>query len=128
MSLIGVPFNEVLGLWPGASKLLNRAIEMSGGRLSQTTVLEALLNREMQLWLAPEGAMVTQIKTYPTGMKVVILLLVGGTMSKWLHFLPEIEAWAHSLGCSVAEIEGRKGWARILKDWTETTVSLERRL
>lgn len=120
MSLIGVPFNEVLGVWPEASKFLNRSIEMSGGRLSQATVLEALLNRETQLWLAPEGALVTQIATYPTGMKVVILLLVGGTMSKWLHLLPEIEEWARAEGCETSELpRGRKGWSRVLKGWNE---------
>ena len=128
MSLVGVPFDRVMAAWPEASKLLNRSIEMSGGRLSQITVLDGLLNREMQLWLAPEGAMVTQIVTYPTGIKVMALLLVGGTMSKWLHLLPQVEAWAKAQGCEVSELpRGRKGWVKMLKDYN-SMIFMEKRL
>jgi hypothetical protein len=126
--LTGVPHNKVLSVWPLASRLLKKSIEISGGRLSHITVLDALLNREMQLWLAPEGAMVTQIVTYPTGLKVVSLLLVGGTMRKWLHLLPQIEEWAKSKGCEVSEMSrGRKGWIKMLKDYN-SMVFMEKRL
>jgi hypothetical protein len=126
MSLVGVPHNKVLSVWPTASKLLNKSIEMSGGRLSHITVLDALLNREMQLWLAPEGAMVTQIVTHPAGLKALLLLLAGGTMG--LHHLPKIEDWARSKGCEVSELpRGRKGWTRVLKGY-KTMVFMEKRL
>ena len=128
MSLVGVPFDRVMVAWPEASKLLNQSIEMSGGRLSQITVLDALLNREMQLWLAPKGAMVTQIITYPTGLKAMALLLVGGTMNKWLHLLPQVEAWAKTEGCEISELpRGRKGWVKMLKDYN-SMVFMEKRL
>jgi hypothetical protein len=126
--LTGIPHSEVLKVWPHASDLLNKSIEMSGGRLSQATVLDALLNREMQLWLAPEGAMVTQIVTYPTGIKVMLLLLVGGVMEKWLHLLPQVEAWGRSKGCDISELpRGRKGWSKVLKDYN-MMVFMEKRL
>jgi len=101
---------------------------MSGGRLSHITVLDALLHREMQLWLADGGALVTQVVTYPTGMKVVSLLLVGGEMDKWLHLLPEIEFWAKSEGCEVSELpRGRRGWTKILEGYN-SMVFMEKRL
>ena len=128
MSLAGVPYDKVLSAWPQASDLLNKSIEMSGGRLSHITVLDGLLNREMQLWLAPEGALVTQIVTYPTGLKVMSLLLVGGIMSEWLHLLPKIEEWARAEGCDVSEMSrGRKGWMKMLKDYN-SMVFMEKRL
>ena len=128
VTLIGVHHTKIMRMWPKASKLLNRSIEMSGGRLSQITVLDGLLNREMQLWLAPEGALVTQIVTYPTGLKVMALLLVGGTMGKWLHLLPKIEAWGRAEGCEVSELgRARKGWVKMLKDYN-SMVFMEKRL
>ena len=72
--------------------------------------------------------MVTQIATYPTGLRAVMLLLAGGVMDKWLHFLPEIEAWAVSCGCEISEMpRGRKGWTKILKDYN-SMVFMEKRL
>ena len=91
-------------------------------------MLDGLLNIEMQLWLAPEGAMVTQIVTYPTGMKAMSLLLVGGTMSKWLHLLPQVETWAKTEGCEISELpRGRKGWVKMLKDYN-SMIFMEKRL
>lgn len=127
-NLVGIPYDKVLEEWPKASRLLRRSIEMSDGRLSHITVLDALLNREMQLWLAPQGAMVTQVVTYPTGLKVMLLLLVGGVMKSWLHLLPQVEDWAREQGCEMSELpRGRKGWARILKGYG-TMVFMEKQL
>ena len=128
MSLVGVPSDKIVGIWPHAFPLLKRSIEMTNGRLSYITVLGDLVNRDMQLWLAPNGAMVTQIVTYPTGLKALVLVLVGGEMNKWLHFLPEIEKWGKDKGCEVSEMpRGRKGWTKMLKDYN-TMIFMEKRL
>ena len=126
--LVGVPYDKIRSVWLQASELLDRSIEMSNGRLNHTTVLDGLLNREMQLWLAPEGALVTQIVTYPTGLKTLMLVLVGGEMGKWFHLLPQIEQWGREQGSSISEMpRGRKGWARMLKDYN-SMVFMEKRL
>lgn len=123
----GVPSSEVPDVWPVVSKILDPAIKRSGGRLSRASVLEGLLKREMQLWLAVDGeilgAMVTQIATHPTGLKVLVGLLVGGKdLKRWVHLWPHIEDWGRSLGCEVAEMpRGRGGWTRVFKDWNAMT-------
>ena len=126
-SVNGIPADRVHMAWPEAREYLLPAIERTGGRLDESSVLSALLKREMQLWMAERGAMVTEVITYRTRLKAAQIVLVGGKMDKWLHLLPVIESWAQSLGCDVIETDGRKGWSRIL-DWAETTVHLERRL
>jgi hypothetical protein len=123
----GVPASEVPDVWPSIKKFLDKPIELSNGRLSNLSVLDALLEREMQLWLAVDkevlGAMVTQIVTYPTGLKVLSVVLIGGKeMNKWIHLWPQIEEWGKSHGCKVVEIpRGRWGWSRVLKDWNAMT-------
>lgn len=125
MNLVGVHSTEVHDHWLTVREILDPAIKRSGGRLSKASVLEGLLNREMQLWLAVDegirGAAVTQIAIHPTGLKVLSALLVSGTgFGKWEHLWDEIEDWARTMGCRKSEIpRGRKGWARRLKGWTE---------
>ena len=128
LSVEGVPFDLVHTVWEDVRELLIPAMERSGGRLDESSVLKSLLKREMQLWIAPGGAMVTQIATYPTGLKAAILLLAGGEMDKWLHFLPEIEDWARHAGCDVCELpRGRKGWTKMLTEY-RTMVFMEKKL
>lgn len=123
----GVPASEVPDVWPSIKKFLDKPIELSNGRLSNLSVLDALLEREMQLWLAVDkevlGAMVTQIITYSTGLKVLSVVLIGGReMDKWIRFWPLIEEWGRFHGCKIAEIpRGRWGWSRVLKDWNAMT-------
>jgi len=38
-------------------------------------------------------------------------------MDGWIKYLPLIEDWALSVGCTSLECWGRKGWLKILKDW-----------
>ena len=42
-------------------------------------------------------------------------------MKLWLHLLDGIEAFARAEGCDAMRIIGRKGWARVLKDYRVNT-------
>lgn len=123
--LVGVAAVEVADIWPRVSLILNPAIKRSGGRLSRGSVLEGLLKRDMQLWLAVDqgikGAAVTQICIHPTGMKTLSALLVAGVkFDDWGHLWGKIEDWARERGCEKSEIpRGRRGWKRKLKGWNE---------
>ena len=57
-----------------------------------------------------------------------IAALAGAGMCEWLAFLPAIENYAKNEGCSSMRLLGRKGWARVLKDYKSKHVILEKDL
>ena len=125
--LVGVPASDVAAVWPVVFKHLEKPIAMTGGRYSPASVLDALLNKNMQLWIAVEkqvlAALITQIGIYPTGEKALVALLIGGRgVNDWVHLWPQIEQWGRAAGCRYAEIpSGRKGWKKLLKGWNTMT-------
>ena len=74
-----------------------------------------ILDGSVRLWTSPEAAVVTEIKTYPTGARAVHFLIVAGEKDAIKRLGPPIEAWARSIGCIGALIESRPGWAREMK-------------
>lgn len=75
-------------------------------------VVGRLLNGTAQLWLGVRCAMVTEVVNRP---RTIHVWLAGGDLQEIVSLIPGIEAWARMMGCSEATIEGRKGWARVLK-------------
>ena len=119
-------------IWPDAARMLAPAIEQTGGRLSLSSVLSWLTAGHYQLWLVhddagPKAVIVTEIRNYPTGMRTLNMILLGGDgLDSWLHLWPNIERWAAEHGCIKAEMTGRSGWARVLKDWRQTMIDMEK--
>jgi hypothetical protein len=119
--LVPVPAHDVPLIWPAAVAELRKAIRFADGVMTEATVYEALLSRDMQLWTAwdddgLEAAAVTQIVCYP-GKKVAAIPLIGGRRrNDWLCFQPVFEAWARQNGCDALEGYARPGWLRVLSD------------
>lgn len=67
-----------------------------------------------QLWAGEGGAVVTQCVSAQDGRSLHIWL-AGGDLAAVLALRPGIEAWARGLGCEAITIEGRAGWARVLR-------------
>jgi hypothetical protein len=94
----------------------------SEGELEPEDFYEALTNAEMQLWVAVNdgdiiASMVSQIIPYPRKQVLRIISIAGKGVEQWMQFLPMVEDWALSVGCTSLECWGRKGWLKILKDW-----------
>lgn len=129
-----IPPEDVHIWWPAALRVLAEPLGMTGGRLSPESVLCWLVGGQFQLWVVRDGdgvqaASVTEVRTYPTGLRALNIVVLGGAhRERWLHVLSEIEAWAEQRGCSRLEMAGRKGWGRILTDWKQTTVDMEKEL
>ncbi len=121
-------------VWPTSAPLLIKPIERSCGRLSVDSVYSWLMAGKFQLWVVREGndtlaALVTEIRNYPTGLRTFNVMLLGGVFrEKWLHLWPELANWARAQGCTRAELVGRKGWERVLKDWNWTMIDMEKDL
>jgi hypothetical protein len=86
-------------------------------RLYTIEFLDALVGSgRAQVWFGDDAGMVTEIRTYPTGARVIHGLLAAGHLDEITDILiPRAEAWARSLGCVLAIIESRSGWARQLR-------------
>lgn len=65
-----------------------------------------------QLWLGDGAAMVLQLLKPPP---VAHIWLAGGDMDGLLSMRGGLEAWARTQGCEAVTINGRRGWARVLK-------------
>lgn len=121
-----VPHNAVLDVWDASRKLIQRAIDVRGEHTLKE-VKHSLLERDRQLWLGLEDGvraiLVTQVKK-----PVCYVELCAGEGMKCLQFLKVVEQWAREVGCVKMDIKGRKGWKRVLKDYTEINDTLEKDL
>jgi hypothetical protein len=68
-----------------------------------------------QLWPGPNSALVTEMTTYPTGLKTLSIWLAGGNLDEILDTYWAIEKFAEKQDCSAVEVKGRRGWAPVMK-------------
>ena len=114
--------DDIPYIWDHVQPHLEAMAPHSEGELEPDDFFEGIANETMQLWVAVEdnemlASMVTMIVPYPR-KKVLRIISIGGSgMEKWIGFIPLIEDWALSLGCTSLECWGRKGWLKVLKDW-----------
>lgn len=123
MELVGVRSELVDTVWPRVEPLMDRACKRSHGVYEPSDIYEALMGRTMQLWTAWDGkelvaAAVTEIRIYPRMKVLAMPLLAGERLKDWLEFQPTFEEYARAHGCSHLEGYARKGWLRVLKNWT----------
>jgi hypothetical protein len=75
-----------------------------------------LLSGRAQIWVGDAAAIVTEIREYPTGARVIHGLVAAGALDEIVGTLiPKAEAWGRARGCLMAIVESRSGWVRRLK-------------
>jgi|TARA_R100000951_G_scaffold80693_3_gene68506 hypothetical protein len=110
-------------------KVLLKATEVT-----EESVMESIFKGNSQLWLVKcneeevVGIVVTNPVTYPTTKRLLIHLLGGTEIQKWVHNISTIEDWAKSKGLEGIEIRGRKGWLKLLPDYSCKTVLMIKEL
>ena len=132
-----IPYWEVKILWPKVGPMLDKVIQLQDewtlqGVYDRLTT-PAIDMSAMQLWyIEGYGALVTQITSYPTGIRKCLIFMAGGERAKeCLSLLKTIEDWACDFyklqrGKDKMIIWGRPGWQKLLKDYTVKTVSMEK--
>lgn len=91
-------------------------------------VAKAIVDGKAQHWKGRRSEIVTEIQVFPT-MKICRIWLAGGEIKELVgEMLPSVEAWAKSKGCDRIQILGRKGWVRVLKDYSEPYSVLEKEI
>ena len=75
-----------------------------------------VLSMRAQIWFSDNAAIVTEVKTYPSGATAICGVIAAGDLGEIVNVLiPKAEEWGRSLGCTFAMIESRQGWARQMK-------------
>jgi hypothetical protein len=132
VELICVDPKRIGEVWPHVVHLIHGAVKRTN--LSHTLDIELdVLHGSGLLWLACRGgrilAAMTTALVKTDRDKVCVLTACGGEhMAQWLPLLGRIEAYARAEGCNCVRIHGRKGWARVLENYSVEHVILERAL
>jgi len=93
---------------------IESALPYCGGRYTLENVREAIACGDMQLFAGHRCALVTQIATWPSGLKACTVIFGGGDLDEIKPLSEFVTQWAKGEGCSQMEVIGRPGWARAL--------------
>lgn len=130
--LVCVPPQDVFRIWPHVKPLIVKAIKR-GGLNSFAPIEQNLLAERALLWVIIEdkkvlAAVVTQLEV-TEWQKACVIVACGGTrMQDWLSLIKGIEKFAGAEGCDCVRLYGRKGWARMLPQYAQRHVILEKRI
>lgn len=131
-SLVCVDPEKINAIWPHVEPLL-RPVMVRSGEMLLTDLAKALVERRMLLWLAWDGteivgACVTELSRTTRGLVCIIVAMGGNDRKRWLHFTKQLEDFARAEKCVAMRLYGRKGWKRVLRDYRETRIILEKEL
>jgi hypothetical protein len=134
--LVCVDPKRVQEIWPTVTLLLRRATVRTG--LSAFADIERdVLAGDALLWIAVSGegsalaidaVASTRLQQTDAGSVCVITACAGNNMSRWLPLISGIENYARDEGCARVRIFGRKGWLRVLEEYEESYIILDREL
>lgn len=93
-------------LWDKSCRLLpfNEAVTVD-------EVFDRILTQTAHLWTGNKSAVVTEV----TDEGFLHIWLAGGDMAELLKMLPSGESFAKAMNCRGIELDGRKGWKRIME-------------
>lgn len=130
--LVCVDPRRIDEVWPPVRHFIQEALKR--GDMGRFDHIEAdVLAGDALLWLVwckpyIEAAVVTQIVQTEKSRVCMIQACGGSRMGRWLDLIGQIEAYAKTEGCRCVRILGRRGWARVLKNYRETKIVLERQI
>jgi hypothetical protein len=108
-------------------KWIEPALAYSGGTHDWFDIVHGVMAGSLQLWPTENGALVTEILTYPR-KRVVNVFLGGGDMQELTDMHETIIEWAREQGCTAARLSGRDGWRRAFRPhgWAPLYQTLEK--
>lgn len=120
---VGHKARDIPFVWLRVKDLLERAVKQQD-EYTLDDIYAGLLSRDMQLWTNDDAALVTSIQENSRTKFCALLACGGRNMVDWLCFLPALEDWARSQGCTEMRLYGRRAWARVLNyEVSYTTMS-----
>jgi hypothetical protein len=127
MQAICVDPNRVAEIWPHVAPLVKKAIDRG---FSDFSAIEANVFDGLHLvWLACDGEKIVGVAvTSLVGDACEIIAAAGEDVRSWIHLIGPIEDYAQAEGRKRMRIIGRQGWKRLLPDYKQQAVVLERKL
>ena len=95
---------------------IQAALDVGGNTHNVEHIGDAIRDQRMQFWAAEDACIVTEILEFPN-YKNIHVFLAGGSLERIMHMRPDIERFGKYVGCKHLTINGRKGWAKTLKDF-----------
>lgn len=75
-----------------------------------------VLTGQFRLFTSERSAILASIHVYPTGLKEVRGEAAVGNLGELIrHAIPQAEVWARSQDCTLASIQSRPGWIKMMK-------------
>jgi hypothetical protein len=120
--LSGVPYTMIETVWSKIEHFLEDSIQHSDNKYTASSLKQALVARDMQLWIALQGVnilsyAITYIVDYPTQRRLCIILMGGEHLDKWKHLIEDMSQWAKQQQCVAIEAFARPGWERVWAKW-----------
>lgn len=84
-----------------------------GGEHTLDHVLTKIMAGQAQIWEGESAVIVTEITEKPEG-RVIHIWLGAGRLDPLLALVPGVEAFGRAWGCAAIELEGRRGWHRVM--------------
>jgi hypothetical protein len=134
MQLVCIPPADVHKIWDGTVRDMIDLGFGASDMLMPADILDQLAAGTRLLWVACDydarivAAMLTQLFEMRSGLVCKMMECGGSHLSDWVHFRFAIEQYAKREGCSRVLVEGRPGWAGVLKDYRTIGVVLEKRI
>lgn len=127
--LFVVPRDQIAIAWPEIERCISR-VENRSWELED--VVGELLAGRAQAWGLRDqqilGFWITRIESTYAHKFGLVWIAAGDALTEGLKLYREvIEPWFWDQGCEWIEINGRKGWRRVLPDYEETSVVLVKR-
>lgn len=133
VQIIAVDPKRAGEIWPAAEPFIVSAYKDSDQDVP-ANILADLRSARRVLWLAVDetetiiAAMLTQLFPMASGKMCRMQECGGERMQEWKHLRRRIEDYARDEGCDRVMLEGRPGWQRMLPDYAQVGVVLEKRL
>ena len=104
-------------------KWINDALESAHNSHSAEDVFAMCQAGDAQFWPFADSVIITEIVNYPK-RRVLRFWLAGGNLNTLLKVEPDIVNWSKQYNCNGVEINGRKGWERVLKSYKPSSITL----
>lgn len=111
-----------------ARALLQRAVDKAYEPYTVTEVAQEIADGRAQFVMGDDSIMVLSLHQHHDEKYVHVWLAAGDLEEIRGPLKKKAENWARSQGCKYATIEGRPGWVRALKDYSQVSVTVRKEL
>ena len=108
---------------------LEAALEIGGSTHDLEHVFAAVTQGLAQLWVEGPCVIVTEVNDTPNETELHFWL-AAGTLAEVIDLSNKVIEWGREVGCTVATLSGRRGWAKALANegWGHRMIEMGRRI